>query len=938
MKRKLLTIKIMFAVVIASTVLAKAQYYFGQNKIQYSKFDWQVLTTDHFNIYFYPQEKAIAEAAAQLAEDSYVYLEAKFNYVPEKRTPLIIYSSPVFFEQTNIVSGILPENVAGFTEYFKQRVVIPFNGSMSDFAHVIRHELVHVFTFKKIEYVAKIHRKKNIASPPLWFTEGIAEYWSTGWDNEADMFIRDMAISGRITSFSDLYSISGTFLMYKVGQSILKFLGDTYGDDQLTSLFDNWWKADEFESLMRITYGKKFKEIGDEWEYAIKKKYFPYIQQQELPDRGSEKLTHNGYNIKPAIILKDTKNGRQEYIVFKTYRMGYSSIVEMPLDGDKVSMHTLIKGGRSEKFESLHFNDTGMDANSEGLLAFVSKSQENDVLYIYDLERQKIVRKITDDSLASISSPSWSPDGNKIVFEGVDRGGRSDLYLYDFIEGGFQRLTNDSYADRTPSFSTTDDLIAFSSDRTSDGLKGSRNLFLYNLKDGEIRQLTFGNQIDESPIWTRTDDRIIFSSDRSGSMNIYILNGILIGQPSTYQLTSFITGAFDPVLAQHDSLIVFSAYQEFAYNIFKMPIPAQPLAVLKADSTAFSNWNPEKVWAAPRLSGNLASGSVKYRPKFSFDIAQSAFAYDPVYGSAGGLQFALTDILGNHQYYFLLYNTANSKASFLKSFNVGGTYLNRERRLNWGAGIFHFYEEYNDDYYGYVQERNYGIVLLGSYPFSRYRRAESALYFKRLDKNTLLPNSPHVTSAIWVLSYIKDTSIWDPTGPIDGTRFNVTVSHAVDMEHFKYFNSGLNVDYRKYFRLGESSAYATRLMYFHSMGNDPQRYYLGGSWSLRGYPRRYFYGRNLALINNELRFPLINDLLIGLPFGSMRFQAIRGALFFDAGNAWEDKFGRFYGSLGFGIRVALGYVTVLRFDFARRTDFRSISNKFNFEFFFGWNY
>jgi len=61
-------------------------------------------------------------------------------------------------------------------------------------------------------------------------------------------------------------------------------------------------------------------------------------------------------------------------------------------------------------------------------------------------------------------------------------------------------------------------------------------------------------------------------------------------------------------------------------------------------------------------------------------------------------------------------------------------------------------------------------------------------------------------------------------------------------------------------------------------------------------------------------------------------------LFFDAGNAWEDDFDQLYGSFGFGFRVALGYFTVLRFDFARRTDFRAVGNHYYFDFFFGWNY
>lgn len=934
--------KLAAASVILLTLLlfgfANAQYYFGQNKIQYTDFDWQVLTTEHFNIYFYPEEKEIAETAAYLAEESYTYLQEKFNHTIEDRVPFIVYSSPVFFEQTNIIPGLLPENVAGFTEYFKQRVVIPFNGSYSDFAHVVRHELVHVFTMQKLAYVAKMHRRSNIAAPPLWFTEGIAEYWSIGWDSQADMFMRDMTISGRIIPVTSMSSISGTFLMYKVGQSILNYMGATYGDDKLTDLFDNWWKGKHFSENVKLTYGKTLQEIGKEWEYDLKKKYYPYIEKQELPDRIGNKLTDDGYNLKPTVFLKDTKEGRKEYIAFKTYRLGYSMISEMSLDGEKDDYETLIKAGRSEQFESLHMIDSGLDANDDGLIAFASKTQESDALYIYDTKRGKVTRKIKNENLISISSPSWAPDGKNIVVEGVTKAGISDLYVINVDTREFRQLTDDIYLDQTPAFSYTDGLIAFSSDRQSNGDEGHRNLFLYHLDTGEITRLTTGGQIDESPEWSRTGDRIIFTSDRNGSMNLYVLNGVTNGSLEVMQLTDFVTGIFDPVLANYDSTVVFSAYQNFGFHIYKMDLPDSAITKYEEPDYTTKYWRMADSWSFPKLSGETTKGSAKYKTQLSFDIAQSTVAYDAVIGTLGGLQFALTDILGNHQWYFLLFNTANTKSSFFKSINFATTYLNKTKRINYGAGIFHFYSEYSDNYYSFVDERTYGGLLAASYPISRYRRLESTLYIRKIEKKTALFDDTNATVSTLTLSYIKDTSIWDPTGPIDGTRFNFGMAQSINMKGPKYFNSSYNVDFRKYFRLGESSAYATRLMYLHSVGTDPQRYYLGGSWTLRGYPRRYFYGRNVLLINNELRFPLVNDLLIGFPIGAMRFQAIRGALFFDAGNAWEDEYRDLVGSFGFGFRVSLGYVTVLRFDFARKTDFNTVWNGYDFDFFFGWNF
>jgi outer membrane protein assembly factor BamA len=297
-------------------------------------------------------------------------------------------------------------------------------------------------------------------------------------------------------------------------------------------------------------------------------------------------------------------------------------------------------------------------------------------------------------------------------------------------------------------------------------------------------------------------------------------------------------------------------------------------------------------------------------------------------------------VLGNHQLYFLVYNTADTKENLLHSMNIAVTYLNKKHRLNWGFGGFRFYNEYSDDYYGYVSEETYGALGVTSYPFSRYDRVEASLFLRKYYKETLFSNNnPDAVLVTPMLSYIKDTSIWEQSGPIDGFRMHLAVATSFNLNNAKYYNSAFNVDIRKYFRVTESSAYAVRALYLASSGKDPQRYYLGGSWDLRGYQRRSFYDKNIFLLNNELRFPLVDRLLVGFPFGALSFQSIRGAVFVDAGKAWGDYNRRMVGSFGYGVRVALGYVTVLRFDFSRKVDYKTVyGHGFDFDFFFGWNY
>jgi len=931
--------KIVFLIAISFFLSGSCygQYYFGKNKVQYTNFDWQVLTTQHFEIYFYTEEKEIAQIAANCAEESYRFLESKFNHRIKRKIPLVVYSSSNYFAQTNIIPSLLPENVAGFTEFLKGRMVIPFDGSYSNFARVVQHEMVHAFILHKIPYVMKAHRRFNYTGLPLWFEEGLAEHWSRKWDSEADMMIRDLIISGKFLRLEDIYQVYGTYLMYKIGEAFCAHLEKEYGDDKIGLLLENYWKANSFAEVFRLTFNKSLREVWGQWEYSLKKKYFPEIKTKDLPDRISTRLTFEGINIKPEpVFLSDKK-----WVVFKSNKLGYSSICMMSPEGEKKKSVTLIKGERSPQFESLHLLRSKIGVSKDGNIAFVSKSHENDVLYVYDIAKRKIIDKKRFGNLIELSSPTWSPDAQKVALVGVAKNGYSDLFLYDLKSKLLTRLTNDIYEEQDPSWSPDGQRIAFVSDRGFWGEEGFLNLFLLTLSENKIDHLTCGPYHDLAPDWSPDGRSLVFSSDRSGSYDLYLLPIDPENDSSqACQLSSLLTGAFDPSFSPDGKTIFFTAYQGYSYQIHKMGLDSVMVGYADLSRpTTLPLHTAEPAWKPKRIKGDQEQRSVKYKNRFSFDIAQSVISYDAVYGTVGGFQAAFTDMLGNHQYFFLLGNNASSSDKFLSSFNFGVTYINKAHRLNYGYGLYHLKDEYYDEYYGFYTERQYGGLALASYPLSKFKRVDASFFLRQSDRDVYIQNRERkALLSTNYISWVFDTSIWDYVGPIDGTRFNFTLGLTMNLNKGQAYNKLILCDFRKYIRLKKNSCYAFRVMGFSSAGKEPQRLYLGGSWSLRGYDRRAFYGRHLILLNNELRYPLIDNLSIGFPFGKISFHAIRGALFFDAGNAWEDKFDQLYGSFGIGARISLGYVMVLRFDISRTTDFKKISKKTDFDFFFGWNF
>jgi outer membrane protein assembly factor BamA len=190
------------------------------------------------------------------------------------------------------------------------------------------------------------------------------------------------------------------------------------------------------------------------------------------------------------------------------------------------------------------------------------------------------------------------------------------------------------------------------------------------------------------------------------------------------------------------------------------------------------------------------------------------------------------------------------------------------------------------------------------------------------------------------LSFTTDNIVWYVGGPLKGHRMNIAFGNTIDLERNGYESTTLHFDLRNYINLTRRITFAQRLVSRNSWGSDLQLFYLGGSWDLRGYDFREFAGKRIILMNNEIRFPLLDRLFVGLPFGHIDFPLFRGSLFFDVGRAFGflDTDTDWLGSIGAGIEMNMGYLPVIRVNFSRRTDFKEIEKAIHVGFFLGFNF
>lgn len=940
-----------FIIFLTLTSSLSAQwFYFGRNKVQYTDFKWQILKTEHFDIYYYPEMEDLAERGAFYAEESFTYLESKFNFSVTRKIPLIFYSSHLHFQQTNITPGHIPEGVGGFFEFLKGRVVIPSNGDINLFRKVIRHELVHVFMHSKVYFENKEHGRFDGTYPPLWFVEGLAEYWSTKWDAQAEMVIKDAVLHNYIVPLSQIYRIHGTYMMYKEGQAILTYIAEKYGEDKILLLMENIWKYGKFSEVFEDVLGITYQQFDQEWTYYLKKRYYPMLDKQDFSRMVAQTIVQEGYNFKPAFYRSE----EGDKIIFAGNRTGYSNLymTDMkPRTGKKKSekLKTLVKGGRSSDFEAFHIFSSKIDVSKEGKLVFSSKSGENDALYIYDVETEEIIRKFQWNNIVGIASPSFSPDGQRIVFSGLSFSGNRDLYILELKNEQIMRLTDDLYADDSPSFSPDGSKIAFSSDRSIYGDQWCFNIFVYDLTTNLIHYVTAGQTQDHTPVWSPDGSVIAFTSNRDEdlSLNIYAadVSAVTNWTESSYQsipvkrISQFANAAFDPEWTADDGLL-FTVYEGNRFQIRHFEEVTSKLDSAEV-MTPLTMPLTHNHWKPGQLSGQKVITKLEYKKNYNLDIAQTQVNQDPFWGTNGGALMAFTDLLGNDQYYVLLYNNAQSRSEFLKSMNFAVTKLSLGKRTNHAYGIFRYsgrFFNFKDDFF---YEDRFGGFFTISYPFSHFKRFEFSSNLSYSDKDITGSNRRFALLSSNSVSLVHDNSIWSYTGPVEGNRYNISLSNTYDIRFSNVNYWTFLFDYRHYFRLNSKVTYAVRAMTLLNDGKETRWYYLGGSWDLRGYRRWSIRGEKIALISQELRFPFIDYLGIKFPFLSMVFPGIRGALFADAGNAWNgNDFNTLLGSVGYGFRFNLGGFLVLRMDIGKRYDFktRNFSDNWFSQFFFGWDF
>jgi len=884
------------------TMIPASGQYFGRNKVQYDTFDFKVMSTRHFDIYFYPEEEEMAQHAARIAERWYARYARIFNFEFKKRQILILYSSSPHFQQTTAISGTIGETTGGVTETLKRRVILPLAPSLKESDHVIGHEMVHAFQFA---ITAQNHSSMDSASPsarrlPLWLVEGLAEYLSLGpKDAHTAMWMRDITVRKEIPPIKKLNS--GKYFPYRYGHAVWAYLTGQYGDKLVPTLMKSIGKTGDYKQVLKKLTGESLEKLSEGWKNSLMNKYQPLIDRTQVKHDPSQVIIQatkeNQLNVSPSL----SPDG--ENIVFLSTKDLFSVDLYLADAQTGEIKKRLTRTSINPHFQSLQFVKSSGSWNQEGdRFVFGAVHKGDPVLTIFNIKTGDVEKEIKFSELGEILNPTWSPEGRFIVFSAL-KGGLTDLFRYDLEADQLTRLTHDAYSDLFPTWSPDGSSIAFVTDRFSTDLTelniGNYELALFNPQTQDIQKAPgFQTAKNINPQWSDDSESLYFVSDQNGISNIYRIH---LRSQKMFQITNFYTGVSgltdtSPVisLSGEKGDLAYCLYRDGKYDLKR--ITSEDLSLMEKPVYEFEQTDPSVLPPREKPEGQVAQlirnplyglpeqktyDFQDYNPKLTLDYIappQVAIGVDRfgTYGG-GGLALFFSDILGYHSLATMVQVSTRLENSAAL---VGYEYT--KYRWNLGAvvqripyitgGFAQTLGEVDGEPALIEQEYtfrqvNYQIQGLASYPFSQVHRFEISGGYSFInfssevrtrsyslldgiqlskDKRELpAPDSLHFGTAQAALVY--DSSFFGATSPILGQRYRIEASPAIGT--ITYYNAV--ADYRRYFMPLRPFTLAFRFLHYGRYGPDAEdsRLYplfIGYQSLVRGYNTNSFSAEECA--------------------------------------------------------------------------------------------
>jgi Tol biopolymer transport system component len=541
---------------------------FGKNRIQYRQFNWQYLSGDNFDVYYYDARKGVAQNALEFLEAEFDRITDLIGYPPYFKTKVFLYNSLADLRQSNVGLNRTVFTVNGETEFIKPYVEVANLGTAQEFKEELLYKISELMVNEMMfgGSLKDIFQSSILMNLPDWFVDGASLYVAKGWSAEMDDYIRQLMRTRKAKKITRLTGPEAAL----AGQSVWNFIAEKYGKSSVGNILNYTRITRNEEKSVLITLGVSFKQLMNEWYKYYSEMETRVSQSYVVPD-DSTHFPHQHNRTTVFTTLKLSPDGR--YLAYAENDRGRYIVKVRSLENGRE--RTIISGGSKVINQRVDYRSpliSWADANTLGVVGL--KNGEY-VFWLYDLStRSKLPREL--DRFSNVRSLNFSGNG-RLAIVSADFEGRNDLFLVSSRRDRVRRLTNDLFDDLDPSFIPGSNRIVFSSNRNTDTLRVTKplqfgqlpesyNLFVFDLDTTKniLKRITNTLSKDFAPL-ALDNDNFYYLSDQRGIINLFRYNrssGIYS------QITNFSSSIKDYDLNFSNNTLAFVTTRKMKQNIF----------------------------------------------------------------------------------------------------------------------------------------------------------------------------------------------------------------------------------------------------------------------------------------------------------------------------------------------------------------------------------
>lgn len=512
---------------------ASAQFYsgshltFGKNRVQYIDRFWSYYRFDDFETYFYQQGKPLAIYTAKYFTEVRSELESRLQTQMREKVQFVIFNKMTDLKQSNI--GFISDeqyNIGGNTHIVGTKVFLYFNGDYADLRRQIRAGYVHILVNNLLygEYFVSMIKNSTLLSLPEWYVQGLISFMAEEWSTELDNYVRDGVMTGRYNNF---YRLPPTDASH-AGHSFWYFISQKYGASVIPNILHMTRISRSVENGFLYVLGTSHNNLMEEWLAYFKR---VYQSEDKSAAIAADKMLDKKYR-RHAVYSSVRVSPDGRYTAYATNNLGRS--VVWLYDSENQRRRRLLRQGHRLD-EKVDLSYPLMDWHPSGEILTIMREEEGlTALYFYTPEHREMEQRYLYH-FDKVLHFSYAPNGRNMVVSGVING-KTNIYVYNVAANTFEVITNDSYNDLHPVFSTDGKYIFFSSNRTNDTIKHERpddihttqdpvlNLFRYNYqsKSPALKRITNSNKNNYIKPQAVDNRRITFLSDENGIYNRYV--------------------------------------------------------------------------------------------------------------------------------------------------------------------------------------------------------------------------------------------------------------------------------------------------------------------------------------------------------------------------------------------------------------------------------